>query len=111
MSEKETAAPRIVLIHAVREAIDPVRTAFAAAMPAAQIHDLLDTSLSADLAADGGKLGQAGGEGHGHGQVVVPVPVPLLDGETQEGALVTQAGPGRLPGPGFRGQAQDIAHG
>lgn len=59
MSEKETAPPRIVLIHAVREAIDPVRAAFAEAMPAAQIHDLLDTSLSADLAADGGQLSQS----------------------------------------------------
>lgn len=61
MSEATNSAapPRIVLIHAVREAIDPVRAAFAAAMPEAQVHDLLDTSLSADLAADGGKLGQA----------------------------------------------------
>ena len=51
--------PRVVLIHAVREAIDPVRSAFAQAMPEAQVHDLLDSSLSADLAADGGRLGQA----------------------------------------------------
>jgi Asp/Glu/hydantoin racemase len=51
--------PRIVLIHAVREAIDPVRAAFAADMPLADVHDLLDTSLSADLAADGGVLSAA----------------------------------------------------
>ena len=49
--------PRIVLIHAVREAIDPVRAAFATDMPAAVVHDLLETSLSADLAAENGVLG------------------------------------------------------
>ena len=51
--------PRIVLIHAVREAIDPVRAAFAADMPGADVHDLLETSLSADLAAEKGVLGAA----------------------------------------------------
>jgi Asp/Glu/hydantoin racemase len=49
--------PRIMLIHAVAEAITPIRQAFAAAWPAAETHDLMDTSLSADLAADGGTLG------------------------------------------------------
>lgn len=53
------ARPRIVLIHAVREAIDPVRAAFAAAMPHADVHDLLETSLSADLAAENGVLSTA----------------------------------------------------
>ena len=51
--------PRIVLIHAVREAIDPVRAAFAIDMPQADVHDLLETSLSADLASDKGVLGSA----------------------------------------------------
>ena len=49
--------PRIMLIHAVAEAVVPIRQAFAADWPAAETHDLMDTSLSADLAADGGKLG------------------------------------------------------
>ena len=48
-----------MLIHAVREAIDPVRAAFAAAMPHADVHDLLETSLSADLAAENGVLSAA----------------------------------------------------
>ena len=55
----EEIRPRIVLIHAVREAIDPVRAAFKAGMPAADVHDLLDTSLSADLAAEHAVLGVA----------------------------------------------------
>ena len=60
-AELQTAAatarrPRIVLIHAVREAIDPVRAAFAADMPHADVHDLLETALSADLATEGGVL-------------------------------------------------------
>jgi Asp/Glu/hydantoin racemase len=46
-----------MLIHAVREAIDPVRAAFAGDMPNADVHDLLETSLSADLAAENGVLG------------------------------------------------------
>lgn len=45
-----------MLIHAVREAIDPVRAAFAADFPQANVNDLLDTSLSADLAAESGLL-------------------------------------------------------
>src|ERR1700742_5322190 len=49
--------PRIMLIHAVAEAAVPTRRASAADWPAAETHDLMDTSLSADLAADGGKLG------------------------------------------------------
>jgi Asp/Glu/hydantoin racemase len=51
------ARPRVMLIHAVPEAVTPIREAFAAGWPAAEIHDLLDSSLSADLAADGGVLG------------------------------------------------------
>jgi len=46
--------PRIMLIHALREAVQPVHDAFAAAWPEAKAYDLLDTSLSDDLSADGG---------------------------------------------------------
>ena len=42
--------PRIMLIHAVAEAVVPIRQAFAADWPVAETHDLMDTSLSADLA-------------------------------------------------------------
>src|SRR5271168_4039002 len=48
--------PRVMLIHAVPEAVTPIREAFAAGWPEAEIHDLMDSSLSADLAADGGVL-------------------------------------------------------
>jgi Asp/Glu/hydantoin racemase len=59
MASDEGRRPRIILIHAVREAIDPVRAAFAAGMPSADVHDLLETALSADLAAEKGVLGAA----------------------------------------------------
>jgi Asp/Glu/hydantoin racemase len=45
--------PRIMLIHALREAVAPIHAAFKADWPAARIYDVLDTSLSDDLAADG----------------------------------------------------------
>jgi Asp/Glu/hydantoin racemase len=45
-----------MLVHAVMEAMAPVRDAFAALWPDCEIHHLLDSSLSADLAADGGVL-------------------------------------------------------
>ncbi|MFC7398527.1 aspartate/glutamate racemase family protein [Chelatococcus sp. GCM10030263] len=45
--------PRIMLIHALREAVAPIHAAFNANWPAARIYDVLDTSLSDDLAADG----------------------------------------------------------
>src|SRR5271163_1091822 len=48
---------RVMLIHAVAEAVAPIRAAFAAGWPEAEIHDLMDSSLSADLASDGGVLG------------------------------------------------------
>src|SRR5579862_7912256 len=48
---------RVMLVHAVAEAVIPIHDAFAAGWPEARIHDLLDTSLSLDLAADGGVLG------------------------------------------------------
>jgi len=46
-----------MLIHAVVEAMTPVRDAFTALWPECEVHHLLDSSLSADLAADGGVLG------------------------------------------------------
>jgi aspartate/glutamate racemase len=44
---------RIALIHAVTVAIAPVHEAFARRWPAAEVFDLLDTSLSADRERDG----------------------------------------------------------
>ena len=44
---------RIALIHALRHSPAPIATAFAAAWPAPQLMNLLDDSLSADLARDG----------------------------------------------------------
>jgi Asp/Glu/hydantoin racemase len=46
--------PRIVLLHALRESQVPAWEAFAANWPEARIFNLLDDSLSADVAADGG---------------------------------------------------------
>lgn len=48
--------PRIALIHALEQSILPSRQAFAACWPQAHCFDLLDTSLSADLAYQGGRL-------------------------------------------------------
>jgi len=45
--------PRIALIHATPVAIDPIRDAFAASWPQARTTNLLDDSLSADLAIEG----------------------------------------------------------
>ncbi len=45
-----------MLIHALRDSVAPIHAAFASAWPEAETHDLLDTSLSADLAAAGGIL-------------------------------------------------------
>lgn len=44
---------RIALIHALRHSPPPVETAFAALWPEARLMNLLDDSLSADLARDG----------------------------------------------------------
>jgi Asp/Glu/hydantoin racemase len=44
---------RIALIHATAVAIEPIREAFAAGWPQAQTTNLLDDSLSVDLASDG----------------------------------------------------------
>ena len=45
--------PRVVLIHALRDSLVPAWDAFAAGWPEAVTYNLLDDSLSADLAADG----------------------------------------------------------
>ncbi len=50
--------PRIARIHALEESVIPSRLAFANEWPEAKAYDLLDTSLSADLAA-AGKLDDA----------------------------------------------------
>ena len=44
---------RIMLIHALAESVAPIHRAFAADWPEATCFDLMDTSLSADLAAAG----------------------------------------------------------
>lgn len=48
-----TTPPRIALIHALKHSIAPIEAAFAKAWPAARLMNLLDDSLSADLARDG----------------------------------------------------------
>lgn len=52
-----TAAPRIVLIHATRVAMDPIEAAFRALWPEAQTSALLDEALAADL--DSGRVPRA----------------------------------------------------
>jgi len=49
---------RVMLIHALRDSVAPIHAAFAAGWPGAETHDLLDSSLSADHAADSGRLGE-----------------------------------------------------
>ena len=49
---------RVMLIHALRDSVTPIHVAFASGWPDAETHDLLDSSLSADLAADDGRLGE-----------------------------------------------------
>lgn len=49
---------RIALIHALKHSIAPIEAAFATAWPEARLMNLLDDSLSADLARDG-KLNNA----------------------------------------------------
>ncbi|MFW2545606.1 hypothetical protein ACN2XU_23530 [Primorskyibacter sp. 2E107] len=57
MSE-QAPSPRIGLIHALEESVLPIRDAFARLWPEAAPADLLDASLSADLAR-AGSLDQA----------------------------------------------------
>src|SRR3981189_1386160 len=45
---------RITLIHALKHSIVPIEASFAKLWPDAQLMNLLDDSLSADLARDGG---------------------------------------------------------
>jgi len=47
------AGPRIALIHALKHSPPPIEAAFAALWPQVQLMNLLDDSLSADLARDG----------------------------------------------------------
>ena len=47
-----TTPPRITLIHALKHSIAPIEAAFAQAWPEARLMNLLDDSLSADLARD-----------------------------------------------------------
>jgi hypothetical protein len=47
------AGPRIALIHALKHSPPPIEAAFAALWPEVQLMNLLDDSLSADLARDG----------------------------------------------------------
>ncbi|MBW7970761.1 aspartate/glutamate racemase family protein [Bradyrhizobium sp. BR 10289] len=53
-----TTPPRIALIHALKHSIAPIEAAFALTWPQARLMNLLDDSLSADLARDG-KLNDA----------------------------------------------------
>jgi Asp/Glu/hydantoin racemase len=53
MDKVHSKSPRIALIHATPVAIDPIVAAFKQLWPAARTTNLLDDSLSADLAADG----------------------------------------------------------
>jgi Asp/Glu/hydantoin racemase len=48
-----TTPPRIALIHALKHSIAPIEAAFATAWPEPRLMNLLDDSLSADLARDG----------------------------------------------------------
>ncbi len=48
-----TTAPRVALIHALKHSIAPIEAAFAKAWPEARLMNLLDDSLSADLAREG----------------------------------------------------------
>ena len=47
---------RVMLIHALTESLEPIHKAFSANWPEAEIYDLLDSSLSADHAANRGML-------------------------------------------------------
>lgn len=47
------AAPRIALIHALRDSVEPIRAAFASGWPEAATFNLLDDSLSTAVAAIG----------------------------------------------------------
>ena len=48
-----STSPRIALIHALRDSMVPIWDAFEAGWPEAETFNLLDDSLSADLAKEG----------------------------------------------------------
>jgi Asp/Glu/hydantoin racemase len=48
-----TTPPRIALVHALKHSVAPIEAAFALAWPEARLMNLLDDSLSADLAREG----------------------------------------------------------
>jgi hypothetical protein len=50
------SGPRIALIHALPDSVEPANTAFAEAWPEAFRFNLLDDALARDLAAGGGKI-------------------------------------------------------
>lgn len=51
--------PRIMLIHAIVEAMSPIREALGTAWPECKSFDLLESSLAPDLAAEGGSVSPA----------------------------------------------------
>lgn len=51
-----TRPPRIMLIHAIVEAMSPIRDALATGWPESRSFDLLESSLAPDLAAEGGSV-------------------------------------------------------
>ena len=46
--------PRVVCVHAMQASLRPTKRAFALGFPEAEVHDLLDSSLSVDVGGDGG---------------------------------------------------------
>lgn len=50
--------PRLILIHALANAMPPIHAALAELWPGVEFHDLLDGSLLADLDAGGGQVDQ-----------------------------------------------------
>ena len=53
MTATAASGPRIALVHALAESVEPIHEAFAREWPGAVTFDLLDTSLSRDLAHAG----------------------------------------------------------
>ncbi|HEX9449555.1 MAG TPA: hypothetical protein VF920_16330, partial [Dongiaceae bacterium] len=53
MLSSDHSTHRIVLIHALSDSVRPIHAAFQRHWPSARYFDLLDTSLSADLATEG----------------------------------------------------------
>ena len=53
LADRSSDAPRVALVHALAESVGPINTAMARDWPRAQRMNLLDDSLSADLARSG----------------------------------------------------------